>query len=478
MANRRTGEAEKRKTGGVAPSPRRPVSASPRATAKDPRALALEILERVEGTDAYANLLLDARLQKRGLTGADRALATELVYGVLRWRGKLDWILAQVLDRPLLALDRPVRQILRLGTYQLCCLSRIPDFAAVDEAVRLARRAGVGRSAGYVNAVLRSVARRRGTPEVDSPTDPIEYWGSVGSHPRWLVERWVARLGPEEAGQLMAANNTAPPVTVLVNGLKARIEDARRGLMQAASEVVTGRWVPGAFSVRGAGGVADLPGFAEGWLIPMDEAGALPVLALDPRPGQRVLDACAGGGSKSALIAARVGAEGEVVALDRSLRAMRRLETAIRRLDLGAVRPHLADARSAGAEWPGQFPRVLLDAPCTGLGTIRRRPEIRWRRRPEDLASAAALQRELLKGVAGAVAKDGLLVYSTCSLEPEETDAVVAAFLAARPEFVLDDPAPILAQPADLVDGEGLLRAWPHRDGTDGFFVARFRRQR
>lgn len=228
--------------------------------------------------------------------------------------------------------------------------------------------------------------------------------------------------------------------------------------------------------MTGAGSPAGLPGFAEGWLIPMDEAGALPVLALDPGPGQRVLDACAGGGGKSALVAARVGSAGEVVALDRSARAMRRLEAAIRRLVLPAVRPQLGDARRAGEEWPGQFPRVLLDAPCTGLGTIRRRPEIRWRRRPEDPCRAAALQRELLEGVAGAVAPGGLLVYSTCSLEPEETDEVLAAFLATHPEFRLEDPRPALGQAADLVDGQGCLRAWPHRQGTDGFFVARLRR--
>lgn len=475
---RRHGDTGKQGARGIALSPRPRVSPSVRPRGADPRALALEVLLRVEATGAYANLLMDARLRKSGLTGADRALVTELVYGVLRWRGKLDWILARVLDRPIVTLDHPVRAVLRLGVYQLCCLTRIPDFAAVDEAVRLVRRAGAGRSAGYVNAVLRSVARRGQGATPDPSADPVVYWESVGSHPRWLVERWLARLGPEGAGQLMAANNTAPPVTVLANTLTAKTEDVRRALQDAVSDVVPGRWVPGAFSMRGAGSPADLPGFAEGWLIPMDEAGALPVLALDPLPGQRVLDACAGGGSKSALMAARVGSGGEVVALDRSPRAMRRLEAAIRRLGLPAVRPRLADARTAGGEWPGRFPRVLLDAPCTGLGTIRRRPEIRWRRQPEDLHRAAALQRELLEGVAGAVAVDGLLVYSTCSLEPEETDEVIAAFLAAHPEFRLDDPRPALAQAAELVDGQGHLRTWPHRHGTDGFFVARLHRRR
>jgi len=478
VTNRGSGEPARRRAKAVGLLRRRAVAASPRPGRENPRTIALEILQRVEATDAYANLLLDARLRRSRLSVPDRALVTELVYGVLRWRGKLDWILAQVLDRPLHRLDPPVRQILRLGAYQLCCLTRIPDFAAVDEAVSLARRTGGTRHASYINAVLRAVARARSTPEPDPASNPTGYWETVGSHPRWLVERWITRLGAGEAGRLMAANNTVPPVTVLANPLKARDEEVRHALEKAGAQVVAGRWIPGAFCLRGGGSVGNLPGFAAGWFIPMDEAGVFPVLALDVQPGDRVLDACAGGGGKSALVAARIGSQGEVVALDSSPRAIRRLEAARARLGLVTVTPHLGDARTAGAEWPGRFSRVLLDAPCTGLGTIRRRPEIKWRRRPEDLTRAATLQRELLAGVAGAVATSGLLVYSTCSLEPEETDAVVADFLAGHPSFQVEDPGPPLRERGDLVDGEGYLRSWPQRHETDGFFVARFRRRR
>lgn len=470
LANRRTGERGNR---GIGQREKRRGQGRENA-----RALALDILQRVEATDAYANVLLDVRLRKSQLAGPDRALATELVYGVLRWRGKLDWILAQVLDRPIEALDRPVRHILRLGVYQLRCLTRIPDFAVVDEAVHLARWARATKSAGYVNAVLRSVARRRDDAGPDPTGDPIAYWSSAGSHPRWLVERWIARLGAVEAGQLMAANNEVPPVTVLVNTLKAQPDEVHRALTGAVASVVPGRWIADAFCLRGTGDLAHLPGFAEGWFLPMDEAGALPVLALDLAPGQRVLDACAGGGSKSALIAAWVGTQGEVVALDNNPRALRRLQAAIIRLGLDRVQPHLTDARTAGSLWPGRFDRVLLDAPCTGLGTIRRRPEIKWRRQPDDLSRARALQGELLAGVAGVVARGGLLVYSTCSLEPEETEQVISTFLAAHPEFMLDDPSPVLRGAAEFEAGRGLLTTWPHRHGTDGFFVARLRRSR
>ncbi len=445
------------------------------ADRRSARRVALDILGRVDATDAYANVLLDARLQRSALARPDRALATELVYGVLRWRGALDWRLTRFLDRPIAVLDPTVRHLLRLGTYQLVCLTRIPDFAAVDETVSLAREVGAGRAGGYVNAVLRRVAGEPNCPVPDAAEDPRAYWTGPGSHPVWLVERWLRRLGCEEAAALMTANNRVPPLVVVVNRLKADAGEVGRMLRGTVPEVVPGRAVPGAFACRGAGSPRDLPGFDQGFFLPMDEAGALPVLALDLAPGQRVLDACAGGGGKSALIAASVGPTGQVVALDRSPRAIRRLSEAAARLGLASVHATFYDAREAGGAWPGQFARVLLDAPCTGLGTLRRRPEIKWRRRPADVARAAALQTALLAGVAEAVSPGGLLVYSTCSLEPEETDDVIDAFLGRHTAFALEAPGPDLRTFADPAR-PGILCAWPHRHDTDGFFVARLRR--
>jgi len=462
--------------GDRSPDSRLITRSSPPGEPAGARRTALDVLLRVEATDAYANILLDARLQSGRLDRPDRALATELVYGVLRWQGRLDWLLAPCLDRPVTALDPVVRVLLRIGTYQLTCLTRIPDFAAVDETVTLARAGGAGRAAGYVNAVLRRMAREPRRAEPDPVGEPGAYWAGPGSHPSWLADRWIRRLGPTEAGELMAANNRVPPLTVVVNRLRGSIAGAAQALNAASPGATPGRFVPGSFTLRGAGSPRELPDFNAGLLIPMDEAAALPVLALDLREGQHVLDACAGGGGKSALIAAGVGATGEVLALDRSPRAIRRLSSARTRLGLASVEAKLYDARGAGRAWPGRFARVLLDAPCSGLGTVRRRPEIKWRRRPEDFTQTAALQAELLAGVAGAVAVGGLLVYSTCSLEPEETDHVVHDFLRSHPGFALEAPGPALQPFADpAVDG--ILRAWPHRHDTDGFFVARLRRQ-
>jgi 16S rRNA (cytosine967-C5)-methyltransferase len=461
--------------GARTPGRRRGLPASAAAVQASARGIALSVLDRVEATEAYANVLLDARLRDSALSRPDRALATELVYGVLRWQGLLDWLLAPLLDRPLLSLDPLVRHVLRLGTYQLACLTRIPDFAAVDETVSLARTAGAGRAAGYVNAILRRVASQPTRQMPDADAEPLAYWSGPGSHPAWLAERWLRRLGPQEAGALMAANNRVPPLTLVANRLKADIDTVERSLRGAVPDLVRGRFAQGSFACRGAGSVADLPGFAEGLFLPLDEGGTLPVLALDLAPGHEVLDACAGGGGKTALMAAGVGPTGRVLALDRNARANRRLVAARARLGLASVRPALYDARGAGAEWPGRFPRVLLDAPCSGLGTLRRRPEIKWRRRPEDLSRAAVLQAELLAGVADAVAPGGLLVYSTCSLEAEETDEVIDAFLSRRADFSLEAPDGGLQDFADPAR-VGILRVWPHRHDADGFFVARLRR--
>ncbi len=451
---------------------RREIGLSKPSAATSPRRLAFEVLQRVESKDAYANLLLDARLNRITLSRADRALATELVYGVLRWRGKLDWIAGPRLDRPGERLDPVVRTLLRLGIYQLTCLSRVPAFAAIDETVNLAH-AMAPRAAGFVNALLRAVQRAGALPEPDPINDPVAYWTGPGSHPGWFATRWLDRLGVADAGALMAANNQVPSVSVAVNDIRGDRQAALSRLQSAGRVVTASRYFPEMLRLDG-GSPADLPGFVEGLFVPMDEGAPLAVHAMDLAPGLRVLDACAGGGGKTALIAAALAGQGEIVACDQSARAVRRLTEACGRLGLATVTPTLYDARDAGSAFPDRFDRVLIDAPCSGLGTVRRRPEIKWRRRPEDLPRLAALQCTLLQGVAGALKPGGLLVYSTCSLEPEETDAVIAAFLATRADFTMETPPAALEA---IADGQ-VLRAWPHRHGTDGFYAVRLRRIR
>jgi 16S rRNA (cytosine967-C5)-methyltransferase len=449
----------------------------------DARRLALEVLTQVEDQGAYASLLLDAKLQKAALSREERALATELTYGVLRWQGRLDYLLAAIADRPWEMVDPALRRLLRLGAYQILFLTRIPSYAAVNETVALTPVAGshVTRSAkGFINAILRRLLEREGAISFPDPSiDSVGALATRWSHPRWLVARWLARLGAEDTEALLRANNETPALSVVVNRLKRRPEEVEAHLASIAGSVTPGRFAPGVFHLKdGAEALRD-PAFAGGWYFPMDEAAALPALLLDPQPGDTVLDACAGGGGKSALLLGLLGAGGRVIALDPNARAHRRLREARARLGLDRLLPVQADARLAFRLFTCQVDRVLVDAPCSGLGTLRRHPERKWQQQEAGLAALARLQCELLRGVAPLLKPGGLLVYSTCSLEPEETDGVIETFLRESQDFAQDDPRDTLpATVAGLLDSEGALRTWPHRHGLDGFYAIRLKRRR
>ena len=448
----------------------------------DARRLALEVLTQVEDQAAYASLLLDAKLQKARLSREERALATELTYGVLRWQGRLDYLLAAITDRPWEMVDPALRRLLRLGAYQILFLTRIPSYAAVNETVALTPVAGsrvIRGAKGFVNAILRRLLEREGTICFPDPSsDPVGALATRWSHPRWLVARWLARLGAEETEALLRANNETPALSVVVNRLKRRPEEVEDRLASIAGSVTPGRFAPGVFHLKdGAEALRD-PAFAGGWYFPMDEAAALPVLLLAPHPADTVLDACAGGGGKSAQLLGLLQAGGRVIAIDPSDRAHRRLREARARLGLDRLLPLQADARLAFRLLTCQVDRVLVDAPCSGLGTLRRHPERKWQQQEADLETLARLQLELLRGVAPLLRPGGLLVYSTCSFESEETDGVIETFLRESPDFARDDPRETLpATVAGLLDSEGTLRTWPHRHGLDGFYAIRLKRR-
>ena len=447
------------------------------------RRLAFEILTQVEDCHAYASLLLDAKLKCSRLSPQERALATELTYGILRWQGRLDYLLAAVTDRPWDRVDPALRRLLRLGAYQILFLTRIPAYAAVNETVALTQE--VMRSQlkpvakAFVNAILRQLLERHAAIRFPDPSsDPVGALAARWSHPPWLVARWLTRLGAEETEALLRANNDTPTLSVMVNRVKCQPEEVEARLSKIAGSVTPGRFVSGAFHLNdGAEALRD-SAFADGWYFPMDEAAALPVLLLDPQPGNVVLDACAGGGGKTALLLGQLAGSGRVIALDPSTRAHRRLREARARLGLDRVSQVQADARQTAQLFTRQVDRVLVDAPCSGLGTLRRHPERKWQQQEAGLATLAHLQLELFHGVAPVLKPGGFLVYSTCSLEPEETDAVVETFLRDFPEFtVADAPGSLPVTVAELIDSKGALRTWPHRHGLDGFYAIRLRKR-
>ena len=445
------------------------------------RLVAARVLDRVESARAYADLALHGALRDERLTSRDRAFATELVYGTLRWRGRLDYALATCTDRPLSELEPAILTLLRLGAYQLFFCDSVPPRAAVDESVRCAHAMGWARAAGLINAVLRSLARKQAAeaghaagiswPALDR--DPLAHLVHALSIPEWIARRWLEALGPAEAAALARASNETPPLSARVNTLVTTREQLLVELATRWPSVKLAAHAPFALSLGHGVDPGSDPAFREGRFTVQDEASQLVVALLDPQPGEAVLDLCAAPGSKTTAIAERVGAKGLVVACDRNQRRLELVGRAARRLGLENIHLVHVDGSQPLEDLPAApYARVLVDAPCSGLGTLRRNPDARWRVQPEDSAELAALQRALLTNAARELMPGGTLVYSTCTLLPEENEAVVAAFLAQHADFSLLARAAVPAPLRPFVEADGFMRTWPQRHGTDGFFAA------
>jgi 16S rRNA (cytosine967-C5)-methyltransferase len=421
------------------------------------RTLAYRILAESE----RGGPLLSERMAAHDVEALDRrerGFLQELVYGTLRSRGRVDAALSAKSSRPLAELDAPIRAALRLGAYQVLRL-RVPDRAAVSESVDLVR-AEAPRAAGFVNAVLRRLAREGAPPEADPVAAPLEWLTTSGSLPRWLAERWLARLGPAAAVSRAAAFEATPPTVVRLN---PRVPDAAERA-RASGISLEPLPVPGAFRAAGEP-VVGLA--AEGAAYAQDQGSQL-IAHLAAGAG-RVLDACAAPGGKATLLA-DLGARW-VAAQDLSPRRARGLAAHARRWGAPGVHVLAGDARRP--PFAGTFDSVLVDAPCSGLGTLGRNPDLRWRARGEDIARHAERQRAIVEAAAGLVARGGTLVYAACSLEPEENEGVVEPFLEAHPDFAV---APLPGWAAAFASGP-FARTLPERDAGDGFFAARMARR-
>ena len=445
----------------------------------DPRQVAFAVLCRVE-EGAFADLTLDTALSRAAsMDPRDRSLATELVYGVLRQRGRIDFALSRFCLKPLAKVEPRVLILLRLGAYQVLLLDRVPDSAAVDETVKLARLEGLTRATGFINGILRSLVRGRNEiawPDPDvSPLDHLEH---VLSLPKWLARDWLKEMGREPALALAEALCGTPPFTLRVNTLNISREDYLKRLREAGHQGVPTRYAPEGVTLTGRGG-GPLPGAAEGWYQVQDEASMLIAHLLAPRKGEKVLDACAAPGGKTTHIAALGQNQASVLALDLHPQRVRLVEEGAARLGCEQIEARPWDlTRRPDFLPPASFDRVLVDAPCSGLGVLRRNPEIRWRRTRDDIPRMAALQKTILKNVAPLVRPGGVLLYSLCTMTPEETAGVVEAFLEEQDDFAPEDLRCDFPQWRDLFDGQGALRTFPHlHGGMDAFFAMRFRRR-
>jgi 16S rRNA (cytosine967-C5)-methyltransferase len=439
--------------------------------------LAYKVLGKVaEG--GYSDLALDAELGRQvQLDPRDRGLATELVYGVLRQQGRLDYALGRFSNQPLQKLEERVRRLLRLGAYQILCLDRVPVSAAVNTTVELARQQNLERATGFINGILRALIRGIDTLSwPDRQGDPQGYLTHACSLPGWLARRWLQELGADEACALAEAMLLPAPLTIRVNTLRAEpdevlaqlqaIEPAARGCSYVAEGIRLSQHqsllqlAPGSFQVQ-------------------DQASMLIPHLLDVKPGERILDGCAAPGGKTTQIAALTGNLAEIVALDLHPQRIKLLQSGIERLGCQGVTAKVWDlTQPPKFLTPASFDRVLLDAPCSGLGVLRRNPESRWNRNPEDIAQLAQLQLRLLENVAPLLRPGGVLVYSLCTTTPEETTGVIEAFLENSPQFKitdLHDQLPAAWRP--LLDPQGCLRTFPQQhDGMDAFFAVKLQK--
>jgi 16S rRNA (cytosine967-C5)-methyltransferase len=446
------------------------------------RVAAYEILKAISAGNA--DLPTAIAVARAGLPDErDRALAAEIAAGVQRWRATLDHLIVAFSKRQIDRLDPEIVGILRLSAYQILHLTRVPASAVVDDAVELARRAGKRSAAGFVNAVLRSISRQRQSlPLPSRPADPsdreaaLSYLSITLSHPRWLAARWYERLGFESAEAWMRFNNQPAPLTLRANRFRMTPENLTNRLMADDIRVTRARFAPDALIIeeghplRGAG-------LDQGWFVVQDEASQLVALLASPHEEARVLDTCASPGGKSTAIAASMQGRGLVVACDLRTRRIDLLRRTIAATGAPNVRVVQADLLKP-LPFSRPFDLVVVDAPCSGLGTLRRDPDIRWRRREDDLVPLAAAEITMLQHAAGAVAPGGRLVYATCSSEPEENEGVADAFLSSTTGF-----APVHAHaaapdlPETVIDARGHLRTEPHRHGLEAFFGAVFERR-
>jgi len=448
---------------------------------KNPRETALRVLMDVETQKAYANLALNSALGENETGKLDRALITELVYGTLRALNTLDWALDKHLRRPLSGLPVPVRNILRLGAYQLLFMHRIPESAAVNEAVKLTRRYGHAGTVRFVNGVLRNLARGGAELKYPDPAEePVEYLSLRHSHPRWLVRRWLGEFGFEAAETMLKINNRPAPNTVRVNTLKTDTGALQSLLREQGIETVKGKYADHCLHLGGFISLGGMPQFKAGLFQAQDESSILVGQALSPEPGARVVDVAAAPGGKTTHLAQLMQNEGEIIAVDIHEHKINLIKDNCRRLGVEIVRPILADARKI----PGLYPQltadyVLVDAPCSGLGVLRRRPDARWRKEDAQIKELAELQGQILDAAHRMLEPGGVLVYSTCTITGEENLDQVEAFLAKYREYEPESLVGLLPVELDRHNtmARGYLQILPHvHDGLDGFFIARLRK--
>ncbi len=443
---------------------------------ENPRQLAFITLRDIHRQGAYTDVALDRVLRTATLNSADRGLLTQLVYGCVRQTRSLDAIIDQLGKKKATQQPPEFRTILHIGLYQLRYQERIPASAAVNTTVELAKENGFKGLTGVVNGMLRQYSRlaETTTEPLQLPQEPIQRLGILHSFPDWIIQMWIEQLGREETEQLCQWLNQSPTIDLRINSLKVTREDVEAAMSAAGVEVQRVPHLPQALRlIGGAGAIGQLPGFMEGWWTVQDSSAQLVSYLLDPQIGDVVIDACAAPGGKTTHIAELIRDEGKIFACDKTASRLKKLTENAQRLQLHSIQICTGDSRNF-PEFINIANAVLLDAPCSGLGTLHRRPDIRWRSTPANIDELSTLQSELLAQAATWVKPGGTLVYATCTLHPQENEKVIQAFLSHHSHWQIEPPAPNSPLEAFSTPA-GWIKVWPHRHQMDGFFMVRLK---
>ena len=436
------------------------------------RITALRVLVSCRSNGAWADAALKAQISRDGLSGPDAALCSRIVYGVMQHQMLLDFYIGAYCSQKPDHLQPPLLEILRIGAYQILFLDKIPDSAAVNTSVELAKLSKRGQASGLVNAVLRKISQNKESLPPIPDRNEIQRLSIKYSHPKWLTKRMVNLLGREEAERFLASNNEIAPLTIQVNPLKTTTESLTEELRQAGIEVHPHAWVPDCLELSGTGDLTALPAFRDGKFLVQDPAARLVSLIANIRPGLKVLDVCAAPGGKSLSAAFAMTGQGDILSCDLHENKLKRIQESADRLGADIITTRAADGRVFQPEWEAAFDVVLVDAPCSGLGIIRKKPDTRYKK-ADDLFTLPVIQSAILNNSARYVRPGGTLVYSTCTILPEENEQVTQAFLAEHTDFTM---SPIeLPQPVGTTSGA--LTLWPQRHDTDGFYICRMTRR-
>lgn len=442
----------------------------------DAREVALKIINDVTQNHAYANIALAREINRQKLSEQDRRFITELVYGTIKAGATLDWMISHYINRPVDKIAPIILNILRMGMYQMFFLSKVPVSAACNQAVELTKKYGHIGTVKFVNAVLRNAGR---TPEKivypDKEKGMARFLSLTYFHPEWLVARWLKRLGGEATEELCRINNLTPPLCLRTNTLKNTREELLVILENEGVIAEPSQWTPEGIVCHSSPALGTLKSLREGLFQIQDESSMLVAHVLDPKPGEFIIDACAAPGGKSTHIGALMQNKGRILSGDIHDHKLVITRENAERLGIDIIETKVLDATMIGKKYFNQADRVLVDAPCSGLGVLRRKADSRWRKEESMLTELPELQKAILHSAADCVKVGGVLVYSTCTTEPEENQAVVESFLQDRSEFKLENTGsflPVSGHNADMV------QLWPHVDNVDGFFIARLMRVR